>query len=396
MRKGISMVSKDKNIKKRILFNISNVKQWIGGIYYIKSIVELFLISDNLKSSYEIILIVDESQQKIFVDIEKDISIIVSTYNNKYLNSLLFAKVILKNRVDFWYAISFNFIERIFKKKAIFWIPDFQYLYFPQFFSTRELKNRKKRVQQIAEMKNSLILSSNSAKMDFLSQYSRAKCECFVVHFTSNIGRDIRKITKFKEKKILRELNLDRKYVYIPNQFWQHKNHIVVLKAIKELLKKEKFKNSRFVFTGEMSDYRNSQYMKEIKLVFEDKAFRNNLINLGFMDRMEQLIVMKNADFIIQPSLFEGWGTVLEDAKVMDKTVLLSDIEVHREQMYEKCILFDPYDAAKLAVLLEEMIDLKKEDNLEKGLNRLESDMQRYSKELEKCLINKSIERRMR
>ena len=37
----------------------------------------------------------------------------------------------------------------------------------------------------------------------------------------------------------------------------------------------------------------------------------------------------------MQPSLCEGWGTVLEDAKVLDKAVLLSDIPVHREQKNE-------------------------------------------------------------
>lgn len=39
---------------------------------------------------------------------------------------------------------------------------------------------------------------------------------------------------------------------------------------------------------------------------------------LGFVERTEQLCIMKNAAFIVQPSLCEGWGTVLEDAKVLD------------------------------------------------------------------------------
>lgn len=56
---------------------------------------------------------------------------------------------------------------------------------------------------------------------------------------------------------------------------------------------------------------------------------------LGFVERTEQLCIMKNAAFIVQPSLCEGWGTVLEDAKVLDKAVLLSDIPVHREQKNE-------------------------------------------------------------
>ena len=58
---------------------------------------------------------------------------------------------------------------------------------------------------------------------------------------------------------------------------------------------------------------------------------------------------MKNAQFMVQPSLCEGWGTVLEDAKVLDKVVLLSNIPVHQEQQNRKCILFDPHDPGDLA-----------------------------------------------
>ena len=74
--------------------------------------------------------------------------------------------------------------------------------------------------------------------------------------------------------------------------------------------------------------------------------------NLGLIERREQIVIMKNAHFLIQPSLFEGWGTVVEDAKVLDKTIILSDIEVHREQKNHKCVLFNPYDAGELAELI--------------------------------------------
>ncbi len=38
---------------------------------------------------------------------------------------------------------------------------------------------------------------------------------------------------------------------------------------------------------------------------------------LGFIDRGEQLQLMKNSIAIVQPSLFEGWSTVVEDTKAM-------------------------------------------------------------------------------
>jgi glycosyltransferase involved in cell wall biosynthesis len=107
---------------------------------------------------------------------------------------------------------------------------------------------------------------------------------------------------------------------------------------------------------------------------------------LGFIDRTEQLVIMKNSEYVIQPSLFEGWGTVVEDAKVLDKTILLSDIPVHREQMNEKCILFDPYDPVELAELIA--IETKKEhhDDIKKGLEDMHARAKEYSKGFQRLL----------
>jgi glycosyltransferase involved in cell wall biosynthesis len=41
---------------------------------------------------------------------------------------------------------------------------------------------------------------------------------------------------------------------------------------------------------------------------------------------------MRGSIAVLQPSLFEGWSTVVEDARVVGRPVILSDIAVHREQ----------------------------------------------------------------
>jgi hypothetical protein len=58
---------------------------------------------------------------------------------------------------------------------------------------------------------------------------------------------------------------------------------------------------------------------------------------------------MRGAVGILNPSLFEGWSTTVEECKSMGKRVLLSDIAVHREQAPGRAIYFDPYNANELA-----------------------------------------------
>ena len=56
---------------------------------------------------------------------------------------------------------------------------------------------------------------------------------------------------------------------------------------------------------------------------------------------------------VLQPSLFEGWSTSVEEAKSLGKPVLLSDIEVHREQVLSPESFFQPHDVTGLANLIE-------------------------------------------
>ena len=106
---------------------------------------------------------------------------------------------------------------------------------------------------------------------------------------------------------------------------------------------------------------------------------KRRAVFLGFIDRSDQLALMSAAEFIIQPSLFEGWGTVVEDSKVLDKTVLLSDIPVHQEQKSEKCRLFDPTSSDELASLVVEEFGKTHESNIPRGIADAAERSARYS-----------------
>jgi hypothetical protein len=70
---------------------------------------------------------------------------------------------------------------------------------------------------------------------------------------------------------------------------------------------------------------------------------------LGFIDRAEQLLILKNSIAVIQPSLFEGWSTVVEDCKAQNHNIILSSLPVHKEQISEGAIFFNPYEPQDLA-----------------------------------------------
>ena len=134
-------------------------------------------------------------------------------------------------------------------------------------------------------------------------------------------------------------------------QFWQHKNHKIVIEAL-SILKGKGYDNIVVVCTGLTKDYRNQHYFDDLMSEIHSDNIENNIKILGMIPREEQLQLMKGALAVVQPSLFEGWGTVVEDAKTLQKRIVLSDIDVHKEQANADCVFFGRNNARQLADIL--------------------------------------------
>jgi len=63
---------------------------------------------------------------------------------------------------------------------------------------------------------------------------------------------------------------------------------------------------------------------------------------------------MQAAAAVVNPSLFEGWSTSVEEAKSLAVPMVLSDLRVHREQTDDCGVFFDPYQPESLVGALRE------------------------------------------
>ena len=362
-------------MKPGILIYAAGSSEWIGGVYYARNILYQLSLNKKITDRYNLFVFTNETCKMNFYDID-NIKVIVSKGNERF--ELL--KAIFIHNIRYRYPGNKN----IAMCRAISWIPDFQHENLKNMFPDYEVENRIHERKNIVDKNLPLVLSSNDALYDFNRFYTADKKNVYVMHFVSFIEPVIKSIKANYEEKVLEKFNLLKKrYVYIANQFWKHKNHIVVLKAIKKIIADT---NLYFVFSGKLSDYRNPDYIEEIKQIITELEKTNRLFNLGFLDRKEQIIVMKNCDFLIQPSLFEGWGTVVEDAKVLDKYVLLSDISIHREQMNEKCRLFPVNDVDALGKMILEEEKKEHISNINEGLLEMRNNALEYSKVFERLL----------
>ncbi len=332
-------------------------EKWIGGTYYIINLVNSFnLLDDNLKphlvifsnpNDYEFL---KKETLYPFLEFEEfdenpkaKILIFLNMITYKIIKKKLIKRRYKKNIDAIFpyhnnnYTNSFNFDKRI------YWIPDFQEKHYPQFYSTEHLAKEKEKNGWILENSKKLVLSSQDAKNDLNEFYPQYKTKPFVVYFAVKIPE----LSKLELNEVLRKFKLPKLYYFAPNQFWKHKNHIVVIKGVELLLKKGI--EILVVFSGKEFDPRFPGYTEELKEYVKTHNLENNIKFLGFLERQEQLKLMENAIAIIQPSLSEGWSTVIEEAMAMNKCVIASNLNVNIEQLGEKGYFFDPFNPESLA-----------------------------------------------
>ena len=239
--------------------------------------------------------------------------------------------------------------------RVIGWIPDFQYLHLPEFFPGIDVNEETRNNQNIISQSEIVILSSHNALEDFKSIVApEYKSRGTVLQFVSQTS-NIVSLKTISLQNMEKKYGFKGKFFFLPNQFWVHKNHMLVLQAIRLL--KDRGVEILVLCTGTLKDMRvkNTKYIDDIYDFVNNNNLQAQVKILGHIDYNEVLLMMKNSLAVINPSRFEGWSSSVEEAKSMGKQIILSDIGVHIEQNPLNGRYIDPDDAPGLSVILEEI-----------------------------------------
>lgn len=357
-----------KRIRLGLVYIWSN--NWLGGKYYLENLlIALNTLTDD-KKPWVNLYCLDETTYKDFQKstgypyLEHTIVKIKSGFFYRVWRKLLSALSIKDPRnVDMFPLLSeddvvFPLSIGSSPEKMISWIADLQEKHLPWYFSKKELKARNSSIRHTCKQGIPIVFSSYDSKNDFRKFYPEyAKHPTYVVHFAVNQPdfSDV-DITTLKNN-----YGIKKSYLICANQFWQHKNHLFLFKAFKKAI--EKGLDMQLVCTGKMEDYRSPKYIAEIERSLHDYNLGDAVLSLGVIDKKELLCLMKHSYAVVQPSLFEGWNTTVEDCKAMNKFVFLSDLPVHREQINKNVCFFDPNDENDL---VERLLTVKPtEDNFD-------------------------------
>lgn len=233
------------------------------------------------------------------------------------------------------------------------WVPDWQCKHLPEMFDETERERRDAHYRLLATRAPLLVVSSQMALDDTQRLVGDAAVPVEKLHFPAVV--DAAELAPWLEEEadVRRRFGLPERFLLVCNQFWKHKNHLVVFAALARIADRP----VHCVFTGETRDDRWPGYMEQIRRFVQENGLQDRVHILGRVSRREQIALMRAAAAIVQPSRFEGWSTVVEEARALGKQLLLSSIPVHREQSPPGSRFFDPDDPDGLSDLMREVYD---------------------------------------
>lgn len=231
-----------------------------------------------------------------------------------FLISLFFFKIKLtiEDECDVFYCPISYLLPLNLKIKTITSVHDIQFFHYPEYFSFYQRNVQNLMFKLTFKHSDNIQVNSKFIETDLIKNFKVPKNK--IIHI--NQGVDPKRIIK-KSNKIIKKL------IFFPAQIWPHKNHVLVLETMKRLIEIDS--QFKLIMVGEnLSNINLNEMIENFKLKKNVKYFGR--VSLKNLNRLYNL-----ADIILCPSLYESGSLPTLEAILINKNVISSDIETHKE-----------------------------------------------------------------
>ena len=307
--------------------------------------------------------------------------IIFSKKLYKYFCNLLSRKINLLNRHKcdlIIFPAQEEFSSKIFTK-SISVIHDLMHRYEPQFkeYSYIEKLRRDFLYKKICNNSFAVLVDSEIGKKHVIESYKIDKKKIFICQFEVPEYLKLSKITN-----IFKKYNVPKKkFIFYPAQFWQHKNHINLIRAFS--LFREKITNVNLVLIG--VDKNN---LSEIKKEIYKFNLEKSVFILGYVKNKDIFSFYKKASLLsyvtycgptnIPPleAMYTGCPMICSNVygmpKQVNKSALMINPKSYRD-IYKKMILLFSNNKIKKRLVQKgyETLNKNKNQNIKKIIEKL-------------------------
>lgn len=345
---------------KRVAFIFEHNEGWLGGLNYFRNLISaiddlphrkiqaVIFVGSNLTELQLAELPKTEIVQSRLIDSHSFLWHIRRLLRHLLSRDILLERLLGKYNVD---VLSHSgFLGRNATIPSIGWIPDFQHFHLPEFYRGNEVNNRITQNRKMCMHCDCILLSSYDAQKDLYKFFPECAGKSRVLEFVADVSFDANLNNSVD---LQNKYEFKGRYFLVPNQFWAHKNHKVIIEALHILRKSGR--ELLVLATGNTHDHRQPQYFQSILELAKELNVEDSFKVLGIVPRPDLMGLMHDAVAFINPSLFEGWSSSVEEAKSLGKRIILSDIPVHHEQNPIGGKFFSATNADELANLMYEV-----------------------------------------
>lgn len=260
------------------------------------------------------------------------------------------ADVFTRGRIDVLFEAAQFYGWRL-EIPTIAWMPDFQHRKLPHLFPKGAWLKREIGFRAQILGKRTIMLSSEDARRDCERLYPATRDRTSTVSFAVLPKQPM---SLEAARNIADHYSLTPTFFFLPNQFWSHKNHRLVVEAL--ALLRQRGQSVTVAASGSPSDPRSPGHFEGLVGRVRELGLGENFRILGLIPYEHISALMQSCAALINPSLFEGWSTVVEEARLFGTPMILSDLDVHKEQMGTAALYFDRHSPQALAECLEQFV----------------------------------------
>ncbi|MFZ0801112.1 MAG: glycosyltransferase [Terriglobales bacterium] len=208
------------------------------------------------------------------------------------------------------------------------WIPDVQHCILPENFPwfTRLIRDHRFSAQ-LNRSRGHVVFSSQSALSSAIGVYGAPRAATHILRFVT-VPEDS---WYGDPAPVMARHKIPPQFFIVCDQFWIHKDHATAFRAVAKLAREGR--KIHLVCTGPVTDHHHPGYIARLKAEIRQLGVESRVQILGTIPRADQMALVRASQAVIQPSQFEGWSSIVEEAKAFGKAVILSDHPVHKEQV---------------------------------------------------------------
>ena len=258
-----------------------------------------------------------------------------------------FSKDFINEKCDLWIFPSQDIWSYCLPVNTMVAVHDLMHRYekrFPEAASKYMFNARERHYSRISKYSKAILVDSKIGKEQMLESYNTDPKKIHILPFIPPhyIFED------YKNIDVYQVYSLPKKYFFYPAQFWFHKNHISLLKAISKL--KKQYPDINFVFVGN----KKNGYESVIRSINKYKL-SDSIKILNYVPNEHMPALYKSARAMIMPTFYGPTNIPPLEAMALGCPVAISNIYAMPEQVGEAGLLFDPNSVDEIVNIMKKL-----------------------------------------